>query len=50
MLSEEYYAIHDLELLIDDMDALNEYLNGWDDAVINDYWYKKQYVDMFMSR
>jgi len=50
MLSKEYYTIHELELKVDDIGELEEYLNGWDDAIINDFWYKRKYVDMFVNR
>ena len=50
MLCETHYPIVELEFLVEDMEELNEYLNGWDDAIVNDYWYKKEYVDTFMTR
>ena len=46
---KEYYTLYDLESLIDDMDALSEYLYGWDDAIVNGK-YKKEYVDVFLRR
>ena len=47
--TKEYYTLYDLESLIDDMDALRDYLYGWDDAIVNGK-YKKEYVDMFLRR
>ena len=47
--TKEYYTLYDLESLIDDMDALRDYLYGWDDAIVNDK-YKKEYVDTFLRR
>jgi hypothetical protein len=44
-----YYTAEETESLVNNYEALIEYLNGWPDAVVDDM-YKKQYVDMFINR
>ena len=46
---KDFYTLCDLESLVDDMDALSEYLYGWDEAIVNGK-YKKEYVDVFLRR
>ena len=48
-LDRDYY-IEDVVLdMVNDREDLLEYLNGWDDAIVDDR-YKKEYVDMFVRR
>jgi len=46
---EHYYTEEEVLGKVDDMEALTEYLHGWDDAM-TDSKYKKIYVDMFCDR
>jgi hypothetical protein len=50
---EVYLCEDDIYALVDDVEELREYLNGWDDAIKADggkTFYKKKYVDMFVNR
>ena len=47
--ANDYYTKAEVTDCIDDMSALNEYLYGWHDAIINGM-YKKKYVDMYRNR
>ena len=44
-----YYTEEEVFDMVEDMEALNEYLYGLNDAIV-DGKYKKKYVDQFCNR
>lgn len=46
---EEYYTENEVNEMVDDMESLDEYLYGWDDAILNGN-YKRKYVDVYRNR
>lgn len=52
-VNDGFYCEDEIYDIVDDMEELKEYLNGLDDATLNEnskVYYKKEYVDTFANR